>query len=115
MSHQRLGRLFAMPFSSCLYFYKCIIVICFQVWPCLAVLGGVDGGPRVGGRCVHRKNGRSGIILGLVCPSSNLFRVQWDDGFVDIRLCGEVYISYIALLSKAFESDVCDNIKVICC
>ncbi|KAK7116135.1 hypothetical protein V1264_001871 [Littorina saxatilis] len=54
--------------------------LCSEVWPCLAVLGGLDRGLRVGGRCVHRTTGRTGIILGLVRPSAALAKVQWDDG-----------------------------------
>ncbi|XP_076465936.1 putative E3 ubiquitin-protein ligase HERC1 isoform X3 [Babylonia areolata] len=54
--------------------------LCTMVWPCLAVLGGLDRGLRVGGRCVHRNSGRTGIILGLVRPSAALAKVQWDDG-----------------------------------
>ncbi|KAL8615069.1 hypothetical protein ACOMHN_013603 [Nucella lapillus] len=54
--------------------------LCTTVWPCLAVLGGLDRGLRVGGGCVHRNTGRTGIVLGLVRPSAALAKVQWDDG-----------------------------------
>jgi E3 ubiquitin-protein ligase HERC1 len=56
-----------------------------QVWPCLAVLGGLDRGLRVGGRCIHRGNGRMGVILGMVRPSTTLAKVQWDDGEANTR------------------------------
>lgn len=32
--------------------------LCIEVWPVLAVIGGVDAGLRVGGRCVHKQTGR---------------------------------------------------------
>ncbi|PVD19395.1 hypothetical protein C0Q70_19883 [Pomacea canaliculata] len=54
--------------------------LCSEVWPCLAVLGGLDRGLRVGARCMHRTTGKLGVVLGLVRPTTTLTKVQWDDG-----------------------------------
>ncbi|GFS09340.1 HECT and RLD domain-containing E3 ubiquitin protein ligase family member 1, partial [Elysia marginata] len=52
---------------------------CSQVWPCLAVMGGVDQGLRIGGRCIHKASGKKGIILGLPREASITAKVQWDE------------------------------------
>ncbi|KAK7467957.1 hypothetical protein BaRGS_00036800 [Batillaria attramentaria] len=54
--------------------------LCTEIWPCLAVLGGLDRGLRVGGRCLHRPSGKMGVVLGLVRPTAALAKVQWDHG-----------------------------------
>ena len=69
----------------CISIVESFFVFMFQVWPCLAVMGGLDRGLRVGGRCVHRNTGRMGIVLGLVRPSAALAKVQWDDGEASTR------------------------------
>ncbi|KAG8223096.1 hypothetical protein J437_LFUL002044, partial [Ladona fulva] len=38
--------------------------LCKEVWPALAVIGGVDRGLRVGGQCIHRPSARKATILG---------------------------------------------------
>ncbi len=38
--------------------------LCKEVWPVLAVMGGVDRGLRVGAKCVHKPTGKKGVILG---------------------------------------------------
>ncbi|GFO36542.1 HECT and rld domain-containing e3 ubiquitin protein ligase family member 1, partial [Plakobranchus ocellatus] len=52
---------------------------CNQIWPCLAVMGGVDQGLRIGGRCIHKTSGKKGIILGLPREASITAKVQWDE------------------------------------
>ncbi|RUS68742.1 hypothetical protein EGW08_023496, partial [Elysia chlorotica] len=52
---------------------------CSQIWPCLAVMGGVDQGLRIGGRCIHKASGKKGIILGLPREASITAKVQWDE------------------------------------
>lgn len=49
------------------------------------MLGGLDGGLRVGGRCMHRSTGKTGVVLGLVRPTATLTKVQWDDGDANAR------------------------------
>ncbi|XP_035829751.1 probable E3 ubiquitin-protein ligase HERC1 isoform X3 [Aplysia californica] len=55
-------------------------LICQQIWPCLAVMGGVDHGLRIGGRCVHKISGKKGIILGLPREAAITAKVQWEEG-----------------------------------
>ena len=54
--------------------------ICHVVWPALAVIGGVDCGLRVGGRCVDRSSGKEGTILGVANEGRKIVKVQWDEG-----------------------------------
>ncbi|KAJ7425197.1 hypothetical protein WISP_24460 [Willisornis vidua] len=59
-------------------------VLCAEVWPVLAVIGGVDAGLRVGGRCVHRQTGRHATLLGVVKEGSTSAKVQWDEAEITI-------------------------------
>ncbi|XP_015275623.1 PREDICTED: probable E3 ubiquitin-protein ligase HERC1 [Gekko japonicus] len=58
--------------------------LCVEVWPVLAVIGGVDAGLRVGGRCVHRQTGRHATLLGVVKEGSTSAKVQWDEAEITI-------------------------------
>ncbi|XP_023674598.2 probable E3 ubiquitin-protein ligase HERC1 isoform X1 [Paramormyrops kingsleyae] len=58
--------------------------LCMDVWPVLAVIGGVDAGLRVGGRCVHRQTGRHATLLGVVKEGSTSAKVQWDEAEITI-------------------------------
>ncbi|XP_076815895.1 putative E3 ubiquitin-protein ligase HERC1 isoform X3 [Clavelina lepadiformis] len=49
----------------------------WDVWPALALISGVDGGLRNGGRCRVINTSRSGILLGMTHDGK--LRVQWDD------------------------------------
>uniref|UniRef100_A0A3B5KZG0 Uncharacterized protein n=1 Tax=Xiphophorus couchianus TaxID=32473 RepID=A0A3B5KZG0_9TELE len=44
-----------------------LTALCIQVWPALAVIGGVDSGLRAGGLCLHKPSGRRAIMLGVKC------------------------------------------------
>ena len=59
--------------------------LCTEVWPVLAVIGGTDGGLRVGGRCVHKQTGRHATLLGVVKEGSTSAKVQWDEAEITIR------------------------------
>lgn len=59
--------------------------LCADVWPVLAVIGGADGGLRVGGRCVHKQTGRHATLLGVVKEGSGSAKVQWDEAEITIR------------------------------
>nr|XP_060611660.1 probable E3 ubiquitin-protein ligase HERC1 isoform X2 [Anolis sagrei ordinatus] len=59
-------------------------ILCTEVWPVLAVIGGVDGGLRVGGRCIHRQTGRYATLLGVVKEGSASAKVQWDEAEITI-------------------------------
>ncbi|XP_016139643.1 LOW QUALITY PROTEIN: probable E3 ubiquitin-protein ligase HERC1 [Sinocyclocheilus grahami] len=58
--------------------------LCHQVWPVLAVIGGIDGGLRMGGRCVHKQTGRHATLLGVVKEGSTSAKVQWDEAEITI-------------------------------
>ena len=51
----------------------------------LAVIGGTDGGLRVGGRCVHKQTGRHATLLGVAKEGSTSAKVQWDEAEITIR------------------------------
>lgn len=38
--------------------------LCKEVWPALAVIGGVDSGLKIGGQCVQKSTGRKAMLLG---------------------------------------------------
>ncbi|XP_005987770.1 probable E3 ubiquitin-protein ligase HERC1 isoform X3 [Latimeria chalumnae] len=59
-------------------------MLCIDVWPVLAVIGGVDIGLRVGGRCVHKQTGRHATLLGVVKEGSTSAKVQWDEAEITI-------------------------------
>ena len=50
------------------------------------MIGGVDEGLRIGGRCVHTQTGRKGVLLGVLKPNAAMAKVQWDDSDATIRL-----------------------------
>lgn len=76
-------------------------MLCVEVWPVLAVIGGVDAGLRVGGRCVHKQTGRHATLLGVVKEGSTSAKVQWDEAEITIR--------YSMLISHTFQ-----NLMVFC-
>ncbi|CAH1796720.1 unnamed protein product [Owenia fusiformis] len=53
--------------------------LCSQVWPTLAVIGGVDRGLRVGGTCIHKPSSRRATVLGVLKEGAVCAKVQWDD------------------------------------
>lgn len=60
----------------------------WEVWPVLAVLGGVDSGLRAGGLCVHRASGRRAVLLGVLKEGSSLAKLQWEEADLPIRYQG---------------------------
>lgn len=60
-------------------------ILCTDVWPVLAVIGGADAGLRVGGRCVHKQTGRHATLLGVAKEGSTSAKVQWDEAEITIR------------------------------
>ncbi|XP_047741202.1 probable E3 ubiquitin-protein ligase HERC1 [Hyalella azteca] len=65
--------------------WSCLDQLCRDVWPALAVIGGVDGGLRVGGQCVvGGPSGRRAMVLGMLKPGQTSIKVQWCDKCDDI-------------------------------
>ncbi|XP_051890412.1 LOW QUALITY PROTEIN: probable E3 ubiquitin-protein ligase HERC1 [Pristis pectinata] len=59
-------------------------MLCREVWPVLAVVGGIDGGLRVGGQCLHRPSGRKATLLGVTKAGGTFARLQWEDAEIAI-------------------------------
>lgn len=60
-------------------------VLCLDVWPVLALIGGVDSGLRVGGACLHKPSGRRATLLGVVKEGSSLAKLQWEETDLTVR------------------------------
>ena len=60
-------------------------VFCYWVWPALAVIGGIDSGLRIGGRCVDKLLSRQGTVLGVSKPGNKSVKVLWDEGNLLVR------------------------------
>ncbi|XP_062868147.1 probable E3 ubiquitin-protein ligase HERC1 [Trichomycterus rosablanca] len=58
--------------------------LCSDVWPVLALIGGVDGGVRAGGACLHKPSGRRATLLGVVKNGSALAKLQWEETDVTV-------------------------------
>ncbi|XP_060677251.1 probable E3 ubiquitin-protein ligase HERC1 isoform X1 [Hemiscyllium ocellatum] len=54
-------------------------MLCREVWPVLAVVGGIDCGLRVGGHCIHKPSGRRATLLGVNKERGTSARLQWED------------------------------------
>ncbi|XP_070543560.1 probable E3 ubiquitin-protein ligase HERC1 isoform X2 [Ptychodera flava] len=53
--------------------------LCKLVWPVVAIIGGVDRGLRLGGRCIHRQTSREATLLGMLKEGGTSGKVQWED------------------------------------
>ncbi|XP_077988697.1 putative E3 ubiquitin-protein ligase HERC1 [Glandiceps talaboti] len=53
--------------------------LCQHIWSALAVVGGVDRGLRLGGRCIHRQTSREATLLGVLKEGGTSAKVQWED------------------------------------
>ena len=51
----------------------------------LVLVGGLDQGLRVGGKCMHTSTQREGIVLGVTKTGSFNVRVQWTDSDKSVR------------------------------
>jgi len=60
-------------------------VLFYCVLPALAVIGGIDSGLRIGGRCVDKLLSREGTVLGASKPGSRSVKVLWDEGSILVR------------------------------
>ncbi|XP_030832727.1 probable E3 ubiquitin-protein ligase HERC1 isoform X3 [Strongylocentrotus purpuratus] len=58
--------------------------MCQHVWPALAIIGGIDKGLRMGGRCIHRQTSREAVLLGVAKVGNSSAKVQWEDGEANI-------------------------------
>ncbi|XP_068430797.1 probable E3 ubiquitin-protein ligase HERC1 isoform X3 [Clinocottus analis] len=61
-----------------------LAALCTEVWPVLALIGGVDGGLRAGGLCRHKPSGRRAILLGVLKEGSSLAKLQWEEADLSV-------------------------------
>uniref|UniRef100_A0A671VH49 HECT-type E3 ubiquitin transferase n=1 Tax=Sparus aurata TaxID=8175 RepID=A0A671VH49_SPAAU len=61
-----------------------LAALCTEVWPVLALIGGVDNGLRAGGLCLHRPSGRRAILLGVLKEGSSLAKLQWEEADLSV-------------------------------
>ncbi|XP_061589686.1 probable E3 ubiquitin-protein ligase HERC1 isoform X2 [Cololabis saira] len=61
-----------------------LAALCTNVWPVLAVIGGVDSGLRAGGLCLHKPSGRRAILLGVLKEGSSLVKLQWEEAELSV-------------------------------
>lgn len=62
-----------------------LAALCTEVWPVLALIGGVDSGLRAGGLCLHRPSGRRAILLGVLKEGSSMAKLQWEEADISVR------------------------------
>lgn len=72
-----------LPLSAYLSEAK-LTALCTEVWPVLAMIGGVDGGLRAGGVCRHRSSERRAILLGVLKEGNTLAKLQWEEGDLSV-------------------------------
>ncbi|XP_044188776.1 probable E3 ubiquitin-protein ligase HERC1 isoform X6 [Thunnus albacares] len=61
-----------------------LAALCTDVWPVLALIGGVDNGLRAGGLCLHKPSGRRAILLGVLKEGSSLAKLQWEEADLSV-------------------------------
>lgn len=62
-----------------------LATLCSEVWPVLALIGGVDSGLRAGGLCKHKPSGRRATLLGVLKEGSPLAKLQWEEADISVR------------------------------
>lgn len=62
-----------------------LAALCSEVWPVLAVIGGVDTGLRAGGLCLHAPSGRKAVLLGVLKEGSSMAKLQWEETDLSVR------------------------------
>uniref|UniRef100_A0A3Q2XUX1 Uncharacterized protein n=1 Tax=Hippocampus comes TaxID=109280 RepID=A0A3Q2XUX1_HIPCM len=68
-----------------------LVALCNEVWPVLALIGGVDGGLRAGGLCLHKPSGRRAVLLGVPKERSSLAKLQWEEADLSISMSQACY------------------------
>lgn len=68
-----------------------LAALCTEVWPVLALIGGVDNGLRAGGLCLHKPSGRRAILLGVLKEGSSMAKLQWEEADLSVRYYNYIY------------------------
>ena len=67
------------------------------------MIGGVDCGLRMGGRCIHTQSSRTATMLGVLKEGATCIKVLWDDADATIRSVEIKYLNFqkiIVLVGK---------------
>lgn len=82
--------------------FEVIENLCKEVWPALAVIGGIDSGIMMGRRCLHKSSGKRLIVLGAHRPGLRSVKVQWEH---DDFTIGDVNVLHLEPISdKPFDA-----------
>uniref|UniRef100_A0A3Q3BZM1 Uncharacterized protein n=1 Tax=Haplochromis burtoni TaxID=8153 RepID=A0A3Q3BZM1_HAPBU len=76
-----------------------LAALCTEVWPVFALIGGVDGGLRAGGLCLHKPSGRRAILLGILKEGSSLAKLQWEEADLSVRYYKMRSYSHLLLMN----------------
>ncbi|XP_029920656.1 probable E3 ubiquitin-protein ligase HERC1 isoform X2 [Myripristis murdjan] len=88
-------------------------VLCTEVWPVLALIGGVDSGLRAGGLCLHKPSGRRGILLGVLKEGSSLAKLQWEDADLSVSFLNSWSPSDTPIMSlEPCDMPCCDVMRL---
>uniref|UniRef100_A0A6Q2XRL6 HECT-type E3 ubiquitin transferase n=1 Tax=Esox lucius TaxID=8010 RepID=A0A6Q2XRL6_ESOLU len=82
-----------------------LVSLCTEVWPVLALIGGVDSGLRAGGLCLHKPSGRRATLLGVLKEGSPMAKLQWEEADLSVSFLNSWSPSDI-LLSSLEPCDV---------
>ncbi|XP_051907348.1 probable E3 ubiquitin-protein ligase HERC1 isoform X3 [Hippocampus zosterae] len=86
-----------------------LVALCNEVWPVLALIGGVDGGLRAGGLCIHKPSGRRAVLLGVPKEKSSLAKLQWEEADLSISSANSWSPSDTPITSlEACDTTCCD-------
>ncbi|XP_071965475.1 probable E3 ubiquitin-protein ligase HERC1 isoform X2 [Antedon mediterranea] len=94
--------------------------LCNSLWPVLAVIGGVDQGLRMGGRCIHRQTSREATLLGVLKEGGTSAKVQWEDTDAtvsDTPISGLEPIESVGFDASTFKglnAEIMSNLLLLC-
>ncbi|XP_033110674.1 probable E3 ubiquitin-protein ligase HERC1 [Anneissia japonica] len=94
--------------------------LCCTVWPVLAVIGGVDQGLRMGGRCIHKQTSREATLLGVLKEGGTSAKVQWEDTEAtvsDTAISGLEPVESVAFDASTLNglnADIMSNLLLLC-
>jgi len=81
-----------------------LAALCTEVWPVLAMIGGVDSGLRAGGLCQHKPSGRRAVLLGVLKEGSSLAKLQWEEPDISVRYYKN---TFTCLLTWSWSESLC--------
>ena len=68
--------------------------LCKEVYPALAMIGGVDSGLRVGSQCIQKGTGRKAMVLGALRHGHPTVKVNFDSFFVNSYIRKYINVKY---------------------